>query len=178
MYVLIYCIGVSLSDLTERPTKTCWKYLHRAVFLKIRIIWGNIQNTMKEFYDWLLKYALSSWGLDFGTHVIYMLYVCVLVPQLVQLCSMDCSPPGSSVHGIFQARILEWVAIPFSREFPLPMDWTWISCIALGSFTIWATFFLNFMRNPVWHRHSIKLLPSLIEYNKFPELSHWLLTLH
>ena len=35
----------------------------------------------------------------------------------VQLCDpMDCSPPGSSIHGIFQARILEWVAISFSRR--------------------------------------------------------------
>ena len=37
---------------------------------------------------------------------------------------MDCSPPGSSVHGILQARILEWVAIPFSRRSPQPRDWT------------------------------------------------------
>jgi len=37
--------------------------------------------------------------------------------SLVWLCNpMDCSPPGSSVHGILQARILKWVAIPFSRE--------------------------------------------------------------
>ena len=35
---------------------------------------------------------------------------------------MDCSPPGSSVHGILQARILEWVAIPFSRESSQPRD--------------------------------------------------------
>jgi len=33
---------------------------------------------------------------------------------------MDCSPPGSSVHGILQARILEWVATPFSRDLPNP----------------------------------------------------------
>jgi len=33
---------------------------------------------------------------------------------------MDCNPPGSSGHGILQARILEWVAIPFSRENPNP----------------------------------------------------------
>ena len=39
---------------------------------------------------------------------------------------MDCSPPGSSVHGIFQARILEWVVISFSRG--SSRDWTWISC--------------------------------------------------
>ena len=41
------------------------------------------------------------------------------------LCSpMDCSPPGSSIHGIFQARVLEWVAISFSRETSWPRDWT------------------------------------------------------
>ena len=43
--------------------------------------------------------------------------VCVLVAQSCPTLSdpMDCSPPGSFVHGIFQARILEWIAIPFSR---------------------------------------------------------------
>ena len=53
--------------------------------------------------------------------------------------SMDCSPPGSSVHGIFQARILEWVAMPSSRGSFQPRDQTQISCIAAGFFTIWAT---------------------------------------
>ena len=55
----------------------------------------------------------------------------------LQLCptlcdTMDYNPPGSSVHGIFQARILEWVAIPFSRGSSLPRDWTrisYVSCI-------------------------------------------------
>ena len=42
---------------------------------------------------------------------------------------MDYSPPGSSVHGILQARILEWVAIPFSREPFQPRDQTRVSCI-------------------------------------------------
>ena len=51
--------------------------------------------------------------------VICFIYLCVCVCVCVQLCltlcdPMDCSPPGCSVHGIFQARILEWVAIPFS----------------------------------------------------------------
>ena len=56
------------------------------------------------------------------------------------LCdSTDCSLPGSSVCGILQARILEWVAISFSRGFSQPKDWTWVSCIAGGFFTIWAT---------------------------------------
>ena len=52
---------------------------------------------------------------------------------------MDCSPPGSYVHGILQAIILEWVAIPFSRESSWPRNWTWVSWIAGGRFlTVWA----------------------------------------
>ena len=50
----------------------------------------------------------------------------------IQLCPMDCSPPGSSVHGVPQARILEWVAISSSRESSWPRDWTpisYVSCI-------------------------------------------------
>ena len=48
--------------------------------------------------------------------------VWVLVSQLCPtLCHpTDCSPPGTSVHGILQARILEWIAIPFSRGSPQP----------------------------------------------------------
>ena len=64
---------------------------------------------------------------------------------------MDCSPPGSSVHGIFQARVLEWGAIAFSgrilewaailysRWSSWPRDGNRVSCIAGGCFTVWAT---------------------------------------
>ena len=45
---------------------------------------------------------------------------------------MDCNPPGSSVHGILQARILEWVAMPSSRGSSGPRDRTCVSCIANG----------------------------------------------
>ena len=51
---------------------------------------------------------------------------------------MDCSLPGSSVHRILQARILECVAIPFSRGSSWLRVWTWVSCIASRLFTIWA----------------------------------------
>ena len=44
-----------------------------------------------------------------------------------------CSPPGSSVHGILQARILEWVGIPFSRGSSWPRDRTWIPSLQAGS---------------------------------------------
>ena len=60
---------------------------------------------------------------------------------------MDCSLPGSSVHAIFQARVLEWVAISFSRGSSRPRDQTWVSRIVGRGFTIWATkedTFLNY----------------------------------
>ena len=50
-----------------------------------------------------------------------------------------CSLPGSSIHGILQARIPEWLAIPFSRGSSWPRDWTQVSCTAGRFFTIWAT---------------------------------------
>ena len=52
---------------------------------------------------------------------------------------MDYNLPGSSVHGILQARILEWVAIPLPRGSSWPRDWIPVSCIAGRFFTIWAT---------------------------------------
>ena len=58
----------------------------------------------------------------------------------VQLCDpMDCSLPGSSTHGIFQARVLEWVAISFSRGSSRPSDKTQVPRLAGRRFTVWAT---------------------------------------
>ena len=48
---------------------------------------------------------------------------------------MDCSPLGSSIHGVLQARMLEWVAISYSRGSSQPRDRTWVSHIA-GRFFI------------------------------------------
>ena len=52
---------------------------------------------------------------------------------------MNHSSPGTSVHETLQARILEWVAIPFFRESSQPRDWTQVSCIAGRFFTVWVT---------------------------------------
>ena len=62
----------------------------------------------------------------------------VLVAQMcLTLCDpMDCSPPGSSVHGILQARVLEWIAIPISRRSSRPGDQTWVSRVVDRCFTI------------------------------------------
>ena len=68
----------------------------------------------------------------------------VLVAQsCLTLCDpmdcMDCSLSGSSVHGILQARILEWVSISFSRGSSKARDRAWVSCIISRFFTVWAT---------------------------------------
>ena len=56
------------------------------------------------------------------------------------LCGpMDCRLPGSSVHGIFQARVMEWVTISFSGGSSQPRDWTQVSFVVGRRFTIWAT---------------------------------------
>ena len=56
------------------------------------------------------------------------------------LCDpMDCSLPCSSVHGIFQVRVLGWVVISFSRGSSQPRDRTWVPCIVGRRFTVSAT---------------------------------------
>ena len=72
------------------------------------------------------------------------LFLSDLKMKVAQLCPtlsdpMDCKLPGSSVHGILQARILEWVAVPFSRGASVSRDRTQVSHIAGRFFTVWAT---------------------------------------
>ena len=70
----------------------------------------------------------------------YFVHVCSVTKSCPSLCQpMDCSPPGSFVHGILQARILEWVAISFSRGYSWPRDQTWVSCIGMWVLYRWAT---------------------------------------
>ena len=116
----------------------------------------------------------------------------LLAQSCLILCNpMDCSPPGSSVHGILQARILEWVAIPFSRGSSQPRDWTWVSCIAGGFFTVWATreapeipdkirqhfpsnWLLGFQEQPLLRKHQsnlglrVSLLPAGLHSTSLP----------
>ena len=64
------------------------------------------------------------------------IYMCVHAQLCPTLCDpMNCSPPGSSVHGILHARILEWVVISSSNGSSQPRDWICISCIAGRFFT-------------------------------------------
>ena len=86
-----------------------------------------------------------------------------LCAQLLQLCStlcdlMDCSLPGSSVHGTFQPRILEWVAMPSSREPPQLNDQSYISCISC----IADRFFTAVSRGKPILEHTISQTHSII----------------
>ena len=93
---------------------------------------------------------------------------------------MDCSLPGFSVHGISQARILEWVAISFSRRSSQSRDWTCVSHIVGRCFTIWVT------RGVIWNyaiaaqftlleivQFLSKFLNLLIFYFAWPMLYKW-----
>ena len=64
---------------------------------------------------------------------------CYLLSHVWLCVLIDCSPPGSSVHGILQARILEWVAFTFSRGSSWPRDQTYVCCIERWVLYHWAT---------------------------------------
>ena len=62
-------------------------------------------------------------------HTRSALYTCLVAQSCPSLCDpVDCSPPGSSIHGILQAGMLEWVVVPFSRRSSRPRDRTHVSC--------------------------------------------------
>ena len=93
--------------------------------------------------------------------------LCVCAQSCLRLCNpLDCSLPGSSVHGILQARILEWVAISYSRGSFQSWDQThisWRSCIGRQALYHWAT----------WEAHGIllqqlKWTTSLLIFNFCP----------
>ena len=86
----------------------------------------------------------TGWGLMLVSPLVSCCCCCCFVAQSrsrvwLSCDPKDCSPPGSSVHGFSQARILEWVAISFSRGYSPPRDWTWISCISRQILYHWAT---------------------------------------
>ena len=65
--------------------------------------------------------------------------------EVAQLCltlcdPIDCSLPGSSIHGIFQTIVLEWIVISFSKGSSQPKAWTRVSHIVDRCFTVWATY--------------------------------------
>ena len=109
------CIG--------RPILNHWTPGKHPAFFKVLIVLTE---------EYLVVY--NSMWVSSVQPVIQLLYVCVCVRACSQSCPtlatpMDCSPPGPSVHGILQAKILECVAVSFSRGSSPPRDRTCVSCI-------------------------------------------------
>ena len=103
----------------------------------------SLSETYKQFHDLQNELHTTYFGLLCRLQTMHKekVWKNVLVAELclTPWDPMGCSPPGFSVHVILQARILEWVAIPFSRGFSWPRDQTWVSCISGRFFTTWAT---------------------------------------
>ena len=142
---------LSITLLAQMSYLTSWNEHNCAVvwiFFLIALLWDWSEN-----WPFLVLYSIYVFGntrppfmspkkhVYFYTYIKHIyLYVC-LVAQLCRTLydPMDCSPPASFDHGILQARIQEWVAMPFSRGSSQPRDWIQVSIIAGRFFTLWAT---------------------------------------
>ena len=112
--------------LTMKSSESCWK--------------ANMsKNITLMSLPSCLKWSIVNIKMVYlGNHLLSMLK-CINPPVISNsLYPMDCSPPGSSVHGSLQARILEWVAISFSRGSSQSRDRTSVSHMACRFFTVWA----------------------------------------
>ena len=100
-------------------------YIHTHHEIDITVSFVNIHHFIQKQNSGNIKNI--SFLHDENSQDITSLKVKVISLSRIQLfCDpLDCSPPGSSIHGIFQARILEWVAISFSRGSSSPRDRTW-----------------------------------------------------
>ena len=129
---------------------------HLAACSQIPLLGRNMYATLRDWRESLkmVDYLNLWFNLSSNLNAFFFLVcVCVCVCAHGQSClcltlydPMDYNPPGSSVHGIFQPRILEWVAISFSRGSSWPRDRTRVSCIGmqilyhLGSSFPWPIF--------------------------------------
>ena len=120
---------LKVNEELEKEWQHLWHMHFKRKFMS-RNAWSSSREISYQTAD-------SVWlGLRLCSHSQYclgrktdQLYLCKVKMLVTQSCPtpcdlVDCSPPGSSVHGILQAGILEWVAIPFSRISSRPRDWT------------------------------------------------------
>ena len=122
-----------------------------------------------------IKVAERLYLMNVVWKLIFFLLLMKVWSKVAQSCPtlcdpMDCSLPGSSVHRILQAKILEWVAIFFSRGFSWPRDQTQVSCIAGRCFTLWANrkwrhpSYLSMPLSQYHHEREVEWLPVGKEY--------------
>ena len=126
---------------TDLPSKTNIPH-------KLKYNWGKAESEISETNVRKGDYLFRVLCFCLNQHP-YFTFACVLSLQSCPtLCdSMDCSPPGSSVHGILQARILEWVARPSSRGSSQPRDQirvSHVSCISR-----WVLYYQHHLGSPL-----------------------------
>ena len=93
----------------------------------------------------LLMPSLPTWVKSHTRHL-HLMTESEVTQSCPPLCDpMVCSLPGSHVHGIFQARVLDWIAISFPRGSSRPRDRSWVSCIANRCF-----YCLSHQRSHTW----------------------------
>ena len=117
-----------------------YSFLKTVIYTYVHIVYSQWRHCVHLVYNFFLIINYQCFSITFNSYQFFMvLCVCVCVcvcarthAQLyLTLCNlMDCSLPGSSVHGIYQARKLEWVAISYARGSFWPRDRTCISCIS------------------------------------------------
>ena len=113
----------------------CWIRLESLLDSKEIKTFNPKGNQSWILVGWTVEVKLQYFG-----HLMKKKYWSKVAQSCLILCDpMDCSLTGSSVHGIFQARILEWVAISFSRRSSQPGDWSWVSRVVGRCFAIWDT---------------------------------------
>jgi len=110
-------------------TSVMWQRRVLHTWLRLLLIWVNVKDS------YLDQLNTVTWAPQKAEEFPWP----IIIIKAAQSCLILCDPMDYIVHGILQARILEWVAFPFSRGSSQPRDWTQVSCNADGFFTSWAT---------------------------------------
>ena len=127
---------------------SCDIFVSKSLHLEVKGIWAYLSLIRESPHPVLAvgKYPEGRYfsEIPVGVTPVVVFWRCELCCVRAQLCptlceTTDCSPPGSSAHGILQARILEWVAISYSRGSSPPRDQSHISCISRWMLDHWAT---------------------------------------
>jgi len=137
--------GCKESDMTEWLSTEAHTHTHTRIYVYIPFSRESSQSrdqtqVSRIQVDSLPAESSEKPNIYIRTYII-TIGMCVLVTQSCPaLCNlMNCNPPGSSVHEILQARILEWVAMLSSRGSSWPRNWSLVSLIEGRFFTVWAT---------------------------------------
>ena len=146
----------------ERCIKAISCCYRRNVGLWVEMVWGSRKGT-QERSDFNLKY--EAWKGLFLARSWWQGHLSLKV-KVAQSCLTPCDPMDYTVHGILQARILEWVAMPSSRRSSQPSDRTQVYGIAGGFFTNWgireAHLNLRDKKQHFWLRRDFDMLKNWI----------------